>query len=397
MFKFKKFIFKQIIFLASYIFKTNHEYWLISLSHGGGSFEAENCKKFADFMKKKKSVKIKCVSDKKLKGLQKFIIKPFSLEYLYYSIFSRYLVVENDLHNDLPGYRSKGTYKVNLFHGMAVKKIYHSSLKIQNIFKRKLSNTLRRYLFGFCFTDEYDLICVTNNFHKKKYQSAFKNKNVKVLGQPRNDFISNNKLVIRNKILKDLGCKSEIKKIILHLPTFRDKNIDFGKNELSFFRNEKFQKYLISKKAIILSKQHFFHKKNIFNKNIKFKKISNNIFLLNKISPTYDLLNIADCLITDYSSVYIDFLLLNKPIIFYCHDIDNYIRYHRELYFNYFDDKFTPGKKIFNERRLEEEIIKFLKNYKDKFSNKRKISNKFFNKFVDNNNSKRIYNFVIKN
>ena len=86
---------------------------------------------------------------KKLKGLQKFIIKPFSLEYLYYSIFSRYLVVENDLHNDLPGYRSKGTYKVNLFHGMAVKKIYHSSLKIQNIFKRKLSNTLRRYLFGF--------------------------------------------------------------------------------------------------------------------------------------------------------------------------------------------------------------------------------------------------------
>ena len=27
----------------------------------------------------------------------------------------------------------------------------------------------------------------------KKYQSAFKNKNVKVLGQPRNDFISNNK------------------------------------------------------------------------------------------------------------------------------------------------------------------------------------------------------------
>ena len=194
-----------------------------------------------------------------------------------------------------------------------------------------------------------------------------------------------------------MGCKSEIKKIILHLPTFRDKNIDFGKNELSFFRNEKFQKYLISKKAIILSKQHFFHKKNIFNKNIKFKKISNNIFLLNKISPTYDLLNIADCLITDYSSVYIDFLLLNKPIIFYCHDIDNYIRYHRELYFNYFDDKFTPGKKIFNERRLEEEIIKFLKNYKDKFSNKRKISNKFFNKFVDNNNSKRIYNFVIKN
>ncbi|WP_418514993.1 CDP-glycerol glycerophosphotransferase family protein [Erysipelothrix rhusiopathiae] len=38
----------------------------------------------------------------------------------------------------------------------------------------------------------------------------------------------------------------------------------------------------------------------------------------------YDLLAVSSCLITDYSSVFIDYLLLNKPIIFTSDDIDNY-------------------------------------------------------------------------
>ena len=46
MFKLKKLIFKQIIFLLSIFVKPFKNYWLISLSHGGGSFEAENCKKY---------------------------------------------------------------------------------------------------------------------------------------------------------------------------------------------------------------------------------------------------------------------------------------------------------------------------------------------------------------
>jgi len=50
---------------------------------------------------------------------------------------------------------------------------------------------------------------------------------------------------------------------------------------------------------------------------------------------TQELLLIADILITDYSSIYIDFLLTNKPIVFYAYDIKNYLSKDRELYFNY--------------------------------------------------------------
>jgi len=395
MFKLKKLIFKQIIFLSSIFFKPSKNYWLISLSHGGGSFEAENCKKFAQFLKKQNTVNFKCVSEKIIKGLENKIIRPYSLKYIYYSIFSKFLIVENDLHNDLPGYRSHNTYKVNLFHGMAVKKIYHSSRKISKVYEKNFINILKKIFSGFCFTDEYDLISVSNTFHKKKYISAFQNRNVYVLGQPRNDFLKDDIYKIKKSLLKKLGIKKKINKIILFLPTFRDKNMFFEKQSLNFLKIKKLQNELKKNNSILLSKHHYFYEKNFYKKNNQFSKISDNIFSLNKFSPTYNLLKIGDCLITDYSSVYIDYLLLDRPIFFYCHDIKNYKAQHRELYFDYFNEKFTPGKKVQNENDLINTLSYFLKSNNDAYKRKRLISKNFFNKYSDNNNSRRIYKFIV--
>jgi hypothetical protein len=41
------------------------------------------------------------------------------------------------MHNDIPAYRQLGTVKINLFHGLALKKIYYSSKYIGNIFEKK--------------------------------------------------------------------------------------------------------------------------------------------------------------------------------------------------------------------------------------------------------------------
>ena len=38
----------------------------------------------------------------------------------------------------------------------------------------------------------------------------------------------------------------------------------------------------------------------------------------------YDFLNVVDVLITDYSSIYFDYLLLNRPIIFHMPDLEEY-------------------------------------------------------------------------
>lgn len=48
-------------------------------------------------------------------------------------------------------------------------------------------------------------------------------------------------------------------------------------------------------------------------------------------------------LVTDYSSIYFDYLLLDKPIIFFNYDLEEYLNNSRDMYFNY--DEFTPGRK----------------------------------------------------
>ncbi len=75
-----------------------------------------------------------------------------------------------------------------------------------------------------------------------------------------------------------------------------------------------------------------------------------NVVFINPLSDPYPFLTLADVLITDYSSVYFDFLLLNKPIIFYPYDYDEYVKYCRRFYFDYFS--FTPGEKAYTIKDL---------------------------------------------
>jgi CDP-glycerol glycerophosphotransferase (TagB/SpsB family) len=59
----------------------------------------------------------------------------------------------------------------------------------------------------------------------------------------------------------------------------------------------------------------------------------------------------ADVLITDYSSCYIDYLLREKPIIFYQYDLEWYKKNDRELYFE--DGTVTPGRIVTEKNELD--------------------------------------------
>jgi CDP-ribitol ribitolphosphotransferase len=67
-----------------------------------------------------------------------------------------------------------------------------------------------------------------------------------------------------------------------------------------------------------------------------------------------DLLFITDILITDYSSVCFEFALLNKPMVFFSPDVEEYIST-RDFYYNYYS--FIPGPLA----RTDEEMINIIK------------------------------------
>ncbi|MFK4998737.1 CDP-glycerol glycerophosphotransferase family protein [Bacillus sp. N9] len=70
------------------------------------------------------------------------------------------------------------------------------------------------------------------------------------------------------------------------------------------------------------------------------KEYQNAVFDFTNNESINDLLFITDLLITDYSSVCFEFSLLNKPMIFYCFDLEEYTR-SRDFYTPFRD--FAPG------------------------------------------------------
>src|SRR5699024_6152088 len=85
-----------------------------------------------------------------------------------------------------------------------------------------------------------------------------------------------------------------------------------------------------------------------------------------------DLLLVTDILITDYSSVCFEYALLNKPMLFYAFDVEQYIE-ERDFYYNYFD--FIPGPLLKN----TSEIVESIKEEKFELEKIRPFVKYFFN------------------
>lgn len=122
-------------------------------------------------------------------------------------------------------------------------------------------------------------------------------------------------------------------KVFLYMPTYRDDDPDYiDKAEIDYV--------LMSKKlkeidGILFLKLHPLTRYTCVD-------VLDNIIQIGNDVDIYPFLIHTDYLITDYSSIFFDYLILNKEIIFIPFDYDNYLK-HRDVYFDY--DEITPGVK----------------------------------------------------
>lgn len=251
-------------------------------------------------------------------------------------------------------------------------------------------------------TTQSDIITCTSKFSQLTIGGMFSvdPRKVRITGFPRNDILFNSDG--RKNLEKLTGLKLNDSKLIFYLPTMRQGLKEEGKrfNENIFNYNDyelkKLDAFLKDNNAYIFAKLHFadnsFYNQSLFElpKRIIFLDTD---MLLDKMLTIYHLMNAFDVLITDYSSVYVDYLLLNKPIIFSCPDIE---KYKEDRGFIVDDPKFLmPGKKVKNQVELIDSlksIFEGVDDYKIDRENKMML----FHSNLDENSSKRLFDEMMK-
>ena len=370
-------------------FKKNYNCWIFCLNGGGGSTFSGNVWYLYEYVRANHpEIKSVCLASSKLaqkhvKEVSGELCVPNSLSALWLSLRAGVCIMAHEMAEDLVNFSKQGTLKINLFHGVPLKKIQYGSQKIKYLIENKsLNSKIKDLLIGYVKHEEYDFVLSpSKNFHNIMSE-AFNNSNVVVTGLPRNDAFYNN--FERINILEKYDLKELNNSIVVtYLPTFRDKT----KTDQSYwiFENSpEIRKILKKENIVVLQKNH---------SSLKKRNNLENLYMLGDDIFTQDLLCITDILITDYSSCYIDFLHTRRPIIFYPYDLNEYLSHDRELYFDYYDEIITPGLKCETEEDLFQAMQNTVKK-PDLFSEKRQKSLEFFHEFADGRSSERVYKTI---
>lgn len=313
-----KYIYKTYSFLGSlsmnmakYFIKTNNKR-ILFVSFGGKKYDDSPKSIFEKMIKDKRFNDFnfvwafrdinECPNPKKVK-----IVKINSFKYFYYVLSSKCWITNSSVKRGLNFHKNNVLY-INTWHGTPIKKIESDS---HYTAKYKSSEN----------TSKIDLFTVQNTFELNIFSKIFNVAKYKFLktGLPRNDILfkacSNTGFSkeMKNEVCENLNI-DENKKLILYAPTFRDnKSESVDEENLSGFiemlSGEKDDYY-------ILLRGHY-ETKNLFS-------TYGNLINVSKYDNLNNLMIASDFLISDYSSVIFDYSILEKPIIMYVYDLDDY-------------------------------------------------------------------------
>lgn len=234
--------------------------------------------------------------------------------YLRYLCRAKYLI--NNV--SFPYYftRKEGQIYLNTWHGTPMKTL---GKDIKNPFQDH-ANVARNFLQAthIISQNRYTSEILLDRYDVKNMFSG----KIAETGYPRVDLSLNLNIDKKQSIAHSLGIKLD-KPIVLYAPTWR------GTSESKSFDRDKLKKdlvYLTDRKYQIVFKGHHLAESLLSDISLP------NIIIASKIVDTNELLAITDVLITDYSSILFDFLLLDKPIISYIYDFDSY-KEERGMYF----------------------------------------------------------------
>ncbi len=341
------------IYFLSFLIPRNPKLWLFGSTFGNRF--ADNPKYFYlycnQFHKDRKNGGIRAVWITKQKEIVKLLRKNGYEVYYRYSLKGIWCCLRGKVYifdnysKDISFWLSGGAVKINLWHGIPLKKIQKDNCFDQVRNSKKWSDRWRYALRRMTDEKPSHYILTTSKKLISIFSSAFGTKRVLTSGYPRNDSLLSEKIsnlktkqeIQDEKRLFKIYQQEKFEKIIFYMPTFRDSEEKFF-HIISF---ERLNRYLLENKYLLCVKLH--PKSKLEKKFHELEKEKSPIIVLHSEDDPYIFLKKADMLITDYSSIFFDYLYLNRPLVFFDYDKEEYLTHSRKFYFDY--NKITPGKK----------------------------------------------------
>lgn len=248
-----------------------------------------------------------------IEGAEK--IKTDSFSYFKMSLKAKVWITNSSVERGLR-FKKKNTFYFNTWHGTPIKKMGSDIADVKQSFCSKGKSNI-------------DIMTSQGRYETEIFSRTFgiPRENFLECGLPRNDVLTSYSVEEQVQIKKKLGIPIN-KKIILYCPTFRDYEKDENDGcvlippiDLNKWKDKLGQDY------VLLFRAHY--------EVSKIMNIQENNFVRNMTDylSLNDLLIVSDILISDYSSVFFDFSITGKRMLYFTYDYEKYFSM-RGMYFD---------------------------------------------------------------
>ena len=308
-----------------------------------------------------------------------FHVKHGTLKSFLAFFMSKYVIYDIGIYGQIKG--GKNQYLVNTWHGTSLKRIEYY-----------LEKNMRKGMPPLC---TYSI--AYSDFFKPVIQKAFglDEEHVLVSGEPRNDYLfSENKSAILGK----LGITHKYRSLVIWMPTWRQNREHLEENDgesypygipfLTESSLDELNKECVKNDCLLIIKWHGLQDQgSICKENYPGILFLTSEDIAKTNMPLYYLVGCCDGLITDYSSIYVNYAVLNRPICFAYDDIESY-KNNRGFMFENVED-IMPGYHVHSMGGIIDFIHDTVNNV-DRYISKREETEKKLNTFSDDKNSYRL-------
>lgn len=331
--------------LLDFLTRKNLSYWVFPTHYIQTSKLKDNARAVFEKVKNNKDIKKIIVyrGDSFDNNLDSFentvIVRHGTLAFFYYLSRAKVIFLANSISMDfsfrfperkyaLLKINQKKRIVVNLWHGIPLKGVFYTSPEshYKKIQKNSYRVNERVDYKGLVSSSKIDSYVMASSFYPLNYSQVW------ITGLPRNDFLLMDFNDLPDYMRKSFDFIESIKngkRLIIYAPTHRQKpgNSSESYEYYQFSESEiiRLKSFLIKNNMILGYRPHYF-KSEVSNLDMSYY-IDNEYIFDFSLKYFDDFSMIArqmDMLITDYSSVFMDALFLNKPALSFAYDIESY-------------------------------------------------------------------------